>query len=209
MQPATVLLLNGTSSSGKTSIAKVLQDIMDEPFLHTGIDHFLERWPQRYHVTSNDPNAPLPDGYHWLTSADGRALQELRIGPLGLQLEIGMYQAIAAFAAVGNHVIVDDVIFDPRTLAAAARALFQTHAFFIGIRCARAIAEQREHARRDRFPGLVNAHYQQVHSHGIYDLEVDTSLLTPMECAQRVKQFLSERRQPTALHQLHQQFSGT
>ena len=101
MQPATVILLNGTSSSGKTSIAKVLQEIMDAPFLHTGIDHFLERWPQRYHVTSNDPNAPLPDGYHWLTSADGRALQELRIGPLGLQLEIGMYQAIAAFKGYG------------------------------------------------------------------------------------------------------------
>lgn len=209
MRPATVILLNGTSSAGKSSIAKVLQEIMDEPFLHTGIDHFLERWPQQYHVVSNDPNLPLPDGYHWLTSPDESELQELRVGPLGMQLIIGMYHAVAAFAAVGNHVIVDDVIFDPRALAAAARILSGANAFFIGVHCAFELAQQREQARGDRFPGLVKAHYQRVHSHGTYDLELDSASMTPEECARRIKAFLSERTQPTALHRLHQTFTDT
>lgn len=205
MRPATVLLLNGTSSSGKSSIAKSLQAIMDAPFLHTGIDHFLERWPERYHVWSNNPHLPLPEGFHWLTSPDERELHELRIGPVGMQLEIGMYHAVAAFAAAGNHVIVDDVIFDPRTLTVAARVLAPSFAFFIGVRCALEVAEQRERARGDRFPGLVKAHYQQVHRHGCYDLEVDTAQQTPEECARRIKQFLDEGAQPTALRRLQQQ----
>ena len=209
MRPATIILLNGTSSAGKSSIARGLQEIMDEPFLHTGIDHFLERWPERFHVRSSDPNLPLPDGFHWLTSPDEREMQELRIGPLGLQMEIGMYQAVAAFAAAGNHVIVDDVIFDPRTLAAAARTFAPMHAFFIGVRCNLEIAEQRERARGDRFPGLVRAHYQQVHRHGVYDLEVDTALQTPEQCAHRIKQVLNERPQPIALRRLQQEFTGT
>ena len=208
MRPGTVLLLNGTSSAGKSSVARGLQAIMDEPFLHTGIDHFLERWPERFHVVSNNPDLPRPDGFHWLTSPDERELHELRIGPLGLQLAIGMYQAVAAFATAGNHAIVDDVIFDPRTLMAAARVLAGSGAFFIGVRCALEIAEQRERARGDRFPGLVKAHYQQVHRHGCYDLEVDTALHTPEECAHRIKQFLDQGTQPMALRRLQHQVTG-
>ena len=34
MPPGTVVVRNRRSSSGKTSIARALQDIMDEPYLH-------------------------------------------------------------------------------------------------------------------------------------------------------------------------------
>ena len=40
-----VIFLNGTSSAGKSSIAKVLQHLLDEPALHVTFDSFIEMLP--------------------------------------------------------------------------------------------------------------------------------------------------------------------
>ena len=47
-QFGTILLLNGTSSSGKTSLVKALQTLLPEPFLDAGLDRFLWMLPKRY-----------------------------------------------------------------------------------------------------------------------------------------------------------------
>jgi chloramphenicol 3-O phosphotransferase len=36
-----VIILNGASSSGKTSILTKLQTLLDEPYLNAGIDKFI------------------------------------------------------------------------------------------------------------------------------------------------------------------------
>ena len=38
---STVIFLNGPSSSGKSSIARALQRLLAEPYLHVGVDYFL------------------------------------------------------------------------------------------------------------------------------------------------------------------------
>ena len=43
-----IILLNGTSSAGKSTLAKAVQDVMDAPYLHLGIDLFFDALPQRY-----------------------------------------------------------------------------------------------------------------------------------------------------------------
>ena len=48
MNKGTIIILNGTSSSGKTSIVKALQEVLDEPYLDAGIDKFLFMLPKRY-----------------------------------------------------------------------------------------------------------------------------------------------------------------
>ena len=45
---STIILLNGIGSAGKSSIAKALQQITREPFLHFSMDVFLEMLPPRY-----------------------------------------------------------------------------------------------------------------------------------------------------------------
>ena len=119
-----VVLLNGTSSAGKTSIARALQEIMEAPYLHTGIDHFLPRVPAKCFVVS-DGVSPATADYFLLVYRGGAArtvaeregsetvyadgtLAEVRIGPGGLALLAGMYRSIAALAAAGIDVIVDD-----------------------------------------------------------------------------------------------------
>ena len=44
----TIIFLNGVGSVGKTSIAKALQQLLNEPYLHVGLDHFIDMLPKQY-----------------------------------------------------------------------------------------------------------------------------------------------------------------
>ncbi len=179
---------------------------MDTPYLHTGIDHFLPRIPARFTQVS-DGNNPATADYFLLVYHDSTVrrqaaieggettfangtLAEVRIGPGGLKLLAGMYQAIAALASAGVDVIVDDVIYDPRVLSAAVRALRDARVLFVGLHLPREVAERRERERGDRGPGGAAAFYDLVHAHRYYDLELDTALLDPMTCALQIKEAL-------------------
>ena len=48
MDKGRIIFLNGTSSSGKSSIAKALQNLLETPFLHVSADDFLSMLPERF-----------------------------------------------------------------------------------------------------------------------------------------------------------------
>jgi len=203
MAQGNIIFLNGTSSSGKTSITKALQEIMEGYYIWTGIDHFLGAAPNKIHTSSDGINPPTFQGFLWIYPNGDNRVSELRIGPAALRLCAGIYGAAAALAVTGNDVIIDDVIFDSRVLEEAVNTLHTFNVLFVGVRCPFEIAEQREQERGDRTQGLVKAHYDLVHSHGIYDFEVDTSTLTAMECAIQIKNRLQNGMPPDALQRLH------
>ena len=209
MTQGNIIFLNGTSSSGKTSIVKALQEIMEGYYIGTGIDHFLDAAPEKIHSSSDGVNPAAADGFLWVYPNGDERVSELRVGPVGLRFWAGMHGAAAALATTGNDVIIDDVIFDPRVLEEAVNTLHTFNVLFVGVRCPLEIAEQREQARGNRTHGLVKAHYDLVHSHGMYDLEVDTSILTAMECATQIKDRLQNGAPPDALQKLHQKMKNT
>jgi len=202
MEQANIIFLNGTSSSGKTAIAKALQEIMDGYYLHTGIDHFLERAPKKIHVFSDGENPSSAEGFLWVVPEGGNRVSEIRIGPAGFRLRKGIYCAVAALAQAGNDLIIDDVVHDSKVLREAVHILHTFNILFVGVRCPIEVAEQRERERGNRREGLVRAHYDLVHSHGIYDLEVDTSTLTPKECANQIKHRVQNGPAPDAMRRL-------
>jgi chloramphenicol 3-O phosphotransferase len=202
MTKGNIILLNGTSSSGKTVIAKALQEIMEGYYVHTGIDHYLERIPEKFHVISDGKTPSEADGIMWVYPEGGTRLSELRLGPAGINLVKGIYHAVAALADEANDLILDDVIFDPTALREAVNVLSTFNTLFVGVRCPLKVAKQREQERGDRTLGLVEAHYDIVHSHGIYDLEIDTSVLTPTECASQIKDRLQNGPPPNAIQKL-------
>src|SRR5215212_472300 len=203
MRQGNIIFLNGTSSSGKTVISKALQEIMDEYYIHTGLDHYLERIPERMNVLSDGNNPSSADGFLWVVPHGDKRVSEIRIGPIGFRILKGMYHAAAALALTGNDLILDDVIFDPEVLREAVNVLYTFNLLFVGIRCPFEVAEQRERERGDRMLGLVKSDYDRVHRHGIYDFEVDTSTLSPMECALQIKDRLQNGIPPDALQRLH------
>ncbi len=208
MEPGNIVLLNGTSSAGKSSMARALQAMMDLPYLHTGIDHFLERVPPGFIVASDGVHPAEAEGLLAVIGA-GPRLVEVRIGPAGLRLLAGMYAAIAALARAGNHVVVDDVIHDRRVLRAMVGALRDLPVLFVGVRLPLEVAEQRERDRGDRLPGGARAFYDHVHAHGVYDLDLDATTATPEACAAQIKAALEAGHPRTALARLAERMRET
>src|SRR5215213_3924273 len=66
MVQGNIIFLNGTSSSGKTSIVKALQEIMDGYYIGTGIDHFLDAAPDKIHTSSDGVNPSASEGFLWV-----------------------------------------------------------------------------------------------------------------------------------------------
>ena len=201
MDGGNIVLLNGTSSSGKTTIARALQDVMDTPYLHTGIDQFLMEHLPKGQIVFCDGDSP-DEVNGWLVVFQDGVVTQVTIGPGGQRWIRGMYRAFAALAAEGLNLIVDDVIYDRRVLETAVQTLPSQQVFFVGIRCPLEVAEERERARGDRAVGGGRAFQDLVHAHGIYDLEVDSASASPSACAMQIRQGLLARNGPSAFSQL-------
>jgi chloramphenicol 3-O phosphotransferase len=197
-----IIFLNGSSSAGKTTIAIMLQQILDEPFQHMALDQFRDGLPGRYRGLNSPEGSPGAQGLNVVpTQQEGSRVTEIRFGNHGERVLRGMRRAIAAFAREGNNVIVDDLLFKPEYLHDYARALDDLDAWLIGVRCSLDVVNQREALRSGRFPGTATSHFHAVHAHGCaYDLEVDTSHSTPRACAERIVECIKSP--PRALKQL-------
>jgi chloramphenicol 3-O phosphotransferase len=187
MERGKIILINGTSSSGKTSIVRALQDRLEEPYLEAGLDKFIWMLPRRY------LDRPLWDDVLGLAATAGKE---------GHRLVAGMHQAIAALAAAGINVIADHVLVEPAWLEECVRLFGDPPALLVGVRCPLEVLEERERARKDRTLGQARLQFEAVHAHQLYDVEVDTSVSTPEECASQIGAWLARGETPGALRRL-------
>jgi chloramphenicol 3-O phosphotransferase len=177
---ARIVLLNGVGSVGKSSIAKALQTITTERFLHVALDAFIDMLPE-----SSFGHA---DGIIFETVAeDGKPVVVIKTGPIAERAMRGMRHAIAAMAAEGNNLIVDEVLLGNKR-AEYADLLAPFEVFTVGVFAPLDVLEARERQRGDRLIGLARWQYGRVHQGMAYHLEVDTNAATPMECAASIKQ---------------------
>ena len=171
MKTGNIIFLNGTSSSGKTSIAKELQRILKEPYLLVSVDNFISMLPQKY------LNGEFPETF----------------GKTILKIIHGMHHSISALASSGNNIIVDHVLEQKEWLEECVNVLSDFQVLFVGVRCPLEELERREHNRGNRKKGLARFQFNIVHSHNIYDMEVNTSKYKPLECARQIKDVLKEK----------------
>ena len=182
----TIIVINGTSSSGKTSIMRILQERLDPPYLDMGVDRFIFMLPKRY------LQRPLWDDVLGLADHAGSA---------GQLLFSGMHHAIAALSTADLNVLVDHVLVEKQWVDECARLFCDLPAYLVGIQCPLEVLEARERSRKDRTLGQARLQFPVIHKYAKYDLEIDTSLLTPGQCAERIIERLQSP--PAAFHQLH------
>ncbi len=177
---ARIVILNGVGGAGKGSIAKALQAIATDPFLHVEMDAFLDMLPEA--------SFGHPDGIIFETARqDGKPVVIIRTGPIAQRAFRGMRHAIAAMAVQGNNLIVDDVMLD-NEIAEYKSLLAAFEVFLVGVFASLDVLEARERQRGDRMIGLARWQYHRVHRGKTYDLELDTGSATAMECAKLIKQ---------------------
>jgi chloramphenicol 3-O-phosphotransferase len=125
-----------------------------------------------------------------------------------------MHHSIATFSQLGLNVIVDTVILDiPQEagwLPECTQILQGYPALFVGVHCPLHELERREKERGDREIGQAKWQLDKVHTHGLYDLEVNTYEQTLDECADQILQALSDLDpERNAFHELHNRFTQT
>jgi chloramphenicol 3-O phosphotransferase len=176
--PSRIIILNGAGSAGKGSIAKALQTMADEPFLHVEMDAFLAMLPDRYW--------DHPDGMIFSTRAeDGKPSVAIKTGPVVERALAGMRHAVRAMAGQGNNLIVDDVM----TAAEAEdyrRLLAGFDVTMVGVMASLDSLEERERQRGDRMIGLARSQHERIHKGIAYDLVINTTDARPQDCAARI-----------------------
>ncbi|MBY5855595.1 chloramphenicol phosphotransferase [Rhizobium ruizarguesonis] len=184
-----IIILNGAPRSGKSSIARAVQEHFEGPWINLGVDSYNAMTPKRY----------LP-GIGLRPGGERPDLEELV--PF---FYAALYESIAIHASLGLNVIADlghhDSYSQPLgILGDCARRLEDFPVLFVGVRCPiETIMQRRDIAQEGRetlylsatedvpVPEPVQRWQDEVHRPGIYDMEVDTSVLTPLECAEAIR----------------------
>lgn len=202
--PGWIVVLNGVPRSGKTSIIEVIQETFAGPWMNLGVDVFARSvTPPRYAPGIGlRPGGERPD-----------------IEAVIPALYAALYESVAAHSRQGLNVVVDVAHHDAysrplHVLRDAARRLDKLPALLVGVRCPIEVIM----ARRDagdpsgegryltsaadgRVPDPVARWQEEVHRPGVYDLEVDTSVLTAAQCAAAILRRM-ESGPPTAFREL-------
>jgi chloramphenicol 3-O phosphotransferase len=159
MEQGTIILLNGVSSSGKTTLARALVERLPV-FFHLGLDDFdslLGRMEDRPHQ---------------------------RLIPVAT--EVFFHQTVAMFSDAGVPLIVDHILHDTSTRAHCLRVLATYPVLFVGVHCPVEALAQRESARGDRRIGQGRQQLAFVHRQEIYDVEVNTELESMAACCDKI-----------------------
>jgi chloramphenicol 3-O phosphotransferase len=178
-RPGRLVVLNGGSSAGKTTLARALQSALPDPWLLLGIDLLI--WTLPPDLVGD------PDG---LCSNDG----EISRGGTFLPLYAGFQLATAALARNGINVLIDDVMLDGQDDQHRwDEALSGLDVRWIGVRCSPEVASSREAERLSRPLGVARRQAESVHRHVRYDLEVDSSSMTLDEEIHAVAELIRQR----------------
>ena len=199
LAPGKIVVLNGAPRSGKSSIVAVIQDTFDGVWMNLGVDGFMRMTPDRY----------MPG----MGLRPGGERQDLE--PLVQTLYRALYESIAAHSRLGLNVVVDvghhDSYAVPRgILPECARRLSGLPVLFVGVRCPlETIMERRRNTGwatgsppEAPVPKPVRLWQREVHIPGTYDLEVDTSVLSPEACAAAIRQRLDHGPPPSAFQRI-------
>lgn len=175
---ATVIVLNGASSSGKTTTARAFQDIAPRRFLNFSIDNILYA---------------LPD----------RDLQRIRSGDDITDLRLpdlvrAFYACVKQLLDLGHDLVIDHAVTASYHVELLDAASAGHERLLVGIDCPPDVLREREQQRGDRRPGMAEQQAARIHALLNYDLKLDSSAMQPGEAAREIVRLLRAR--PPALH---------
>ena len=186
-----IILLNGASSAGKTSLSRALQAAHSNPLLYLGIDSFCEMLPKKYLWYAEQAHEGIA------ITKDTSGTVTITSGPVGNHLFTTAPHIISAWAEHGHDLIIDEVILSKTYLEAYADALSQHTVYFIKVHAPIAVMEKREKDRGNRTIGMTRSQAVLTHAHNYaYDFEIDTSTGSPEEGAQQILEYIMKHPSP-------------
>jgi chloramphenicol 3-O phosphotransferase len=150
---AKIIFLHGASSSGKSTIARAIQERIDEPFWHISIDHLRD--------SGVLPSTRFKSGeFQW---RDSRS-----------RFFGGFHLSLAAYASAGNNLILEHILDTDGWLDELVALLKPFDVFFVGVHCSLPELQRREAARGDRPAGSAEMDFNTIHHDMRYDFEIQS-----------------------------------
>lgn len=194
-----IILLNGCSSAGKSTLARALQFLSEKPYLLIGIDTFFHMMPAAY-VGFGDK---ADQGFHFIPEHDDLGpLMRIENGPYGKAIGNTIPKVIKTLADDGHDIILDEVFFGEESLNRYVEALKDHTVYFIGVMCDLKVLQEREILRGDRALGLGRDQIGRVHTpERSYDMTVDTTCISAFDCGKAILKFIDENPNPQSFRQ--------
>ena len=179
MKKGTVIYLNGVSSAGKTTLARVLQEKLPEPYYWLANDTFCDMSP-----------AKLWD------------IDQLETEYQALSL---LNQTVKLFSDTGKNTIVDNVLLNTQKKGLLEECVDLLHGYpvlFVHVTCPIHELQRREKMRGDRSIGQAEGQLGILYPQTTYDVTVDT-FNDPIEvCADKIMALLDDPTNFKAFHTL-------
>lgn len=158
-----IICLNGTSSAGKTAIAKQLQELLPAVYLNFSIDSILYTLP--------------PSALYRMTH--GQDISDLKYPQL-----VRSYNAcVARLVEMGHFLVIDNAMDRIEQVIDLLERIQGYSILLVGVHCSLKELNRRELQRQDRTIGEAAAQFNRVHRGFVYDVEVDSSAKSPSELA--------------------------
>lgn len=181
---ATLIVINGTSSAGKSNLARSFQRQCAAPNAmhpeHSWLDMSLDRFFAMFPPGTNNT---MPH-YERMLSA--------------------YYQTVTLWAHKGYNIVVDTVFETPACVDKILDSFSPFRVYMIGLFCPLEELERREKVRGNRRIGLAREQYERVHRYCLYDVELNSYSTEPAENARQLEQFLEANAQPRAFQEMLQ-----
>lgn len=187
MNRGKIIFLNGVSSAGKTTLAKILQEKLSEPFYLLANDTFADMSPEKF----------------WDINVEETYDRALK----------GMYYTIKTFSDIGINVIIDDVLLKVEKdgydrLEECVKLLHDYPVLFVHVTCPIEELRRREKERGDRSIGQGESQLAELNPQDTYDITVDTHNNTNEECADKIIELLNHPEKFTAFKTLWTKMDG-
>lgn len=170
-----LILLNGASSAGKTTLCKHIRNIVPAPFLHFSLDFIMfdaDVLPRKRNVPEL--------GITW---------KQMRPNVFE-----GFYRCLPALLSAGNNLLVDVIIEDENQRNRLLSLLATYDVFFVGVHCSLETLIQREMLRGDRRTGDAELDLKTVHAFLSYDLEINSEAPAEVNASKVVEAWLIRER---------------
>lgn len=192
----TVIVLNGPSGSGKSSIQREFQHLMmPNLWVKVGIDNLFDSvMPD---ITSDNLSFwQSSNPIRWVenTTDRNKPIITLFTGQEGEKVAYAMNSAIASYAETGCNVIVDYIAYKQSWFADLQYKLRGTPTYYVAVKLPLATLEKREAARATSPQGHGRSHYNTVYGDKEYDLTLDTEKYTAPTLAKQLQHFLKQQK---------------
>lgn len=200
-----IVLLIGSSSSGKSTLASNIQNMAPEIFLKVGVDTAVLEYTHLRYIAGvpekDDDNSWQQSSRHetsdyhklgssWVATGVSKLNPHphlrFRMGPVARLSFSATYATMAAMSRQGFNVVSDHCFHFQNSLDEAEHYFKDLPVTYVRLRPSLETLNQREVERGDRMIGMAESVYYQMVNDYEADLELDTGILSSEDCANTV-----------------------